>query len=94
MITKKQRLRIKRRIADEKPTLWIGKNGVTKEVVNEVKNQLKRNEIVKIRILKKAFVQKPMKELTKKLVDHTDSELIEARGHTIILYKVRQKTAS
>lgn len=93
MITKKQRLRIKRRIAGEKPTVWIGKNGVTEEVVDEVNKQLKRNEIIKIRILKKAFVQKPMKELTTHLVDHTESELIDARGHTIILYKFRQKTA-
>jgi len=79
-------------MAEEKPTLWIGKNGVTKEVVDEVKKQLKRNEMVKIRILKKAFVQKSMKELTNHLVEHTESELLDARGRTIILYKLRQKT--
>jgi len=93
MITKKQRLRIKQRMTEEKPTLWIGKNGVTEEVVDEVKKQLKSNEVVKIRILKKAFTQQSMKEVTNKLLDHTESELIDARGHTIILYKVRQATS-
>jgi len=78
-------------MAEEKPTVWIGKNGVTEEVVDEVKKQLKSNEIVKIRILKKAFVQKSLKELTNKLLEQTESELIDARGHTILLYKLRQK---
>lgn len=93
MMTKKQRLRIKRRMAEEKPTVWIGKNGVTEEVVDEVKKQLKSNEIVKIRVLKKAFTQQSMKEVTNKLVDHTVSELIDARGHTLILYKARPTAA-
>jgi RNA-binding protein len=93
MMTKKQQLRLKQRMAEEKPTVWIGKNGITEEVVDEVKKQLKSNEIVKIRILKTAFAQKSMKAVTNKLLDRTEAELLDARGYTIILYKVKPKTA-
>lgn len=89
MITKQQQLRIKRKYAKEKPTLLIGKNGATNEVVEEVKKRLKRNEVVKIKILKTALEQTTMKEITKKLVDNTKSELIEARGHMLTLYKIK-----
>lgn len=91
MITKGQRLRLKREMAGEKPTLWIGKDGVTEEVVGEVKRQLKKNEVVKVKILKKALEQVTMEALAKDLVDNTGSELIEARGHTLILYKIKAK---
>jgi RNA-binding protein len=89
VITKQQQLRIKRKFAKEKPTLLIGKNGLTKEVVEEVKKRLKSNKVVKIKILKTALEQTTMKEITKELVDNTKSELIEARGHMLTLYKMK-----
>jgi len=89
VITKRQRLRLTRGMAGEKPTLWIGKNGVNEKVVVEVKKQLKRKEVIKVKVLKKALEESSMEALAKDLVDSTGAELIEARGHTLILYKVR-----
>jgi RNA-binding protein YhbY len=89
MIKRQQRLRIRRKFAKERPTILIGKNGATKEVVVEIKKQLKSSKVVKIRILKTALEQTTMKEITKELVDNTKSELIEARGHMLTLYKMR-----
>ena len=89
MITKKQRLRIRRKFAKEKPTILIGKNGATKEVVVEVIKQLKSNKVVKIKILKTALEQTTMKKITKELMDNTKSELIEVRGHMLTLYKMK-----
>jgi RNA-binding protein YhbY len=88
MIKRQQRLRIKRKFAKERPTILIGKNGATKEVVVEIKKQLKSSKVVKIKILKTALEQTTMKEMTKELVDNTKSELIEARGHMLTLYKM------
>lgn len=89
MIKRQQRLRIRRKFAKERPTLLIGKKGATKEVVEEVKKRLKSNKVVKIKILKTALEQTTMKEITKELVDNTKSELIEARGHMLTLYKMK-----
>ena len=88
MIKRQQRLRIRRKFAKERPTILIGKNGTTKEIVEEVKKQLKSNKVVKIKILKTALEQTTMKEITKELVDNTKSEVIEVRGHMLTLYKI------
>lgn len=90
MIKRQQRLRIRRKFAKERPTILIGKNGSTKEIVEEVKKQLKSNKVVKIKILKTALEQTTMKEITKELVDNTKSEVIEVRGHMLTLYKMRE----
>jgi len=90
VIKRQQRLRIRRKFAKERPTLLIGKNGATKEIVEEVKKQLKSNKVVKIKILKTALEQTTMKEITKELVDNTKSEVIEVRGHMLTLYKMRK----
>jgi len=82
-------LRIRRKFAKEKPTILIGKNGATKEVVVEVIKQLKSNKVVKIKILKTALEQTTMKKITKELMDNTKSELIEVRGHMLTLYKMK-----
>jgi len=90
VIKRQQRLRIRRKFAKERPTILIGKNGSTKEIVEEVKKQLKSNKVVKIKILKTALEQTTMKEITKELVDNTKSEVIEVRGHMLTLYKMRK----
>ncbi len=91
MTTKRQRLRLKREMACEKPTLWVGKSGVTQEVVGEVKKQLRKNEVVKVKALKNALEETTMEAIAKDLVDNTGAELIETRGNILILYKMNRK---
>ena len=64
-------------------TLQVGKSGIEK-VVEELKNQLKTRKMVKIKLLKTAFLDGDKKELAEKLARLTDSELIEARGNTAV----------
>ncbi len=64
-------------------TLQVGKSGIEK-VVEELKSQLKIRKIVKIKLLKTAFVEGDKKELAEKLAKLTDSELIEVRGNTAV----------
>lgn len=64
-------------------TLQVGKSGIEK-VVEELKNQLKLRKMVKIKLLKTAFLEGDKKELAEKLARLTDSELIEARGNTAV----------
>lgn len=92
MITQRQKLRIKREMAEEKPTIWIGKNGVTEEIIKEVSNQLEKNQMVKIRILKSILKSEDAEDLSRKLANKTESTLIEVRGHSFILYRVKRKS--
>ncbi len=87
MTTRRHRLHLRRTMAKKKPTLVIGKQGATTEVVYEVKSRLKHDEVVKIRFLRAALDQTPQKDLIQRLAEATQSEVIEIRGHTVTLFK-------
>ncbi len=69
-------------------TIRVGKSGI-EPVIEELKNQLKNRKLVKVKFLKTAFVEVGRHELSEKLADLTDSELIEVRGNTAIFCRKR-----
>jgi RNA-binding protein len=87
----KMKRRIKRRLSGEKPTIWIGKSGVSQEMAKEIKKQLEKREMVKIRILKSALEADETKEIASKIAEQTEASLVEIRGHTFMLYKHHKK---
>lgn len=91
MLTSKMKRRIKRKLSAEKPAIWVGKEGATPRIVNEVSRQLDKREIVKARILKSALKNEEAKNIATKIAQQTSSTLIDVRGHTFILYKRRKK---
>ena len=82
---------IKRRLSFEKPTIWIGKNGVSQQMLTEIDRQLEKTEMVKVRILKTALINNNAKTVASKIAQSTKSTLIEVRGHTIILYRKKNE---
>jgi len=91
MITTRMKRRIKRELSEEKPTVWVGKEGASSKTMNEILRQLKRREMVKIRILKSALREEEARDVASKIAQQTNSRLIEVRGHTLILYKPRER---
>jgi RNA-binding protein len=83
--------RIQQELSTEKPTVWIGKEGATTQLIKEINNQLKKREMIKAKILKTALQEKKAKEIATKIAAQTDSTLIEVRGHTFMLYKPRKR---
>jgi len=69
-----------------KPTIQIGKAGITSLIIEEIKVQLKKKKLVKIKILKTGKNDK-LKILAKNLADQSDSKLIKQVGGTITLHK-------
>jgi len=92
MITPKMKRRIKRELSDKEPTVWIGKNRVSQEVLAEIDGRLERAEIVKARILKTALGENNAKAIATKIAQQTESILVEVRGHTFMLYRKKKKT--
>lgn len=90
MITAKMKRRIKHELSPEKPTIWIGKGGVTSQVTNEIDRQLNQKEIVKVKILKTALHEEETKVMASKIAYETGAALIEVRGHTFMLYRRRK----
>jgi len=88
-ITKKRH--VKRALAQEKPTVCVGKNGASEDVLEEIEKQLKKQEMVKVRILKTALAHEEAKQIAVKIAEKTGASLVEIRGHTFMLYKCDEK---
>ena len=90
-ISAKTKRHVKRRLGTEKPTVWVGKGGVSQELLREVDKQLDKNEMVKIKILKSALEKGKTKQIAFEIAEQTQSSLVEVRGNTFMLYKRRKK---
>lgn len=90
-LTAGMKRRIKHRLSAESPTIWIGKGGVSEELLKEIAKQLDKKEMVKIKILGSAFGGNEAKEIALRITDQTGASLVEVRGHTFMLYKHHKK---
>ena len=91
MITQKMKRRIKRALNAESPTVWVGKEGATTQIINEVAKKLDTRERIKAKILRTALKDEEAKNIATKIAEQTESQLIEVRGHTFLLYKRKRK---
>jgi len=82
---------IKRRLSGEKPTVWVGKEGTTAQLISEISKQLDAREVIKAKILKTALNSEEAKTIAAHVATQTESQLVEVRGHTFLLYKRRAK---
>lgn len=62
----------------------IGKNGVNENVIEEIKRQLKNEEIVKIRFTRSVSFNKD--EFLENIVAETKAKLVDVRGNVAVLY--------
>ena len=91
MITAGMKRRLKRKFSIERPTVWIGKEGSTQRILDEIDRQLEQREVVKAKILQTALKKAETKEITTQIASQTNSTLIEIRGHTFILHRKRKR---
>ncbi len=68
-------------------TIQIGKNGITDNLIIEIKNQLKKKKELKVKILKSARMEKDRKEIAAEVAERTRSRLLQLRGNVFILSK-------
>ena len=66
-------------------TINIGKSGVNDNVIEEIKRQLKANEIVKLKFAKN--IARDKDKYIDDIVTQTKSQLIDVRGHVAVIYK-------
>jgi len=83
--------RIKREMSAEKPSIWIGKDGATNQIADEISRQLDQKEIVKIKALKTALRDEEAKTVAARIAQQTEATLIDVRGHTFVLYRRRKR---
>ena len=66
-------------------TINIGKAGVNDNVIEEIKRQLKANEIVKLKFAKN--IARDKDDYIDEIVTKTRAQLIDVRGHVAVIYK-------
>ena len=69
------------------PVLRIGKSGLTEGVIEEIKKQLKKKKLIKIKFLKSVLEDNDKKKFAKEIASKTDSELVQQVGFVIVLNK-------
>jgi RNA-binding protein len=74
-----------RAIQDLKPTIWIGKQGCTDTLIEEIRQQLLKRKLVKVKWLRNTEVDPGM------IAGLSGGDLIEVRGRTMIIAARKKK---
>lgn len=69
-------------------TINIGKAGINDNVIEEIKRQLKSQELVKLRFAKNISSEKEI--YITEIVEKTNSKLIDFRGNVAVIYKKKR----
>ncbi len=68
-------------------SIRIGKSGITPALVEEVKSQLNKKNLVKIKANKGLFEKGDMKDVWTYISSETGSTVVLARGNVAVLWK-------
>jgi len=75
----------KKKARNLKPTIIIGKKGMTPETIAEIKKQLKKRGLIKIKMLKSFLKKYNKKEVPLIIAEKTNSKLISKIGRVFVL---------
>jgi putative YhbY family RNA-binding protein len=90
-ITTRMKRHVRHVLKDENPTVWVGKEGLTPQLVAEIEKQLQKNKMVKIRILPAAIGDNTAEKIATAAAEQTNAALVEVRGHVFILFRKRRQ---
>ena len=77
---------LRSRAHDLDVTVWVGKGGVG-AVVDELDDQLRERDLVKVKFLRAARGGTDAEELAADLADRVGAEIVDVRGHTGVLHR-------
>jgi RNA-binding protein len=68
-----------------RPTVWIGKQGCTGTIIQEIVSQLDKRNMVKVKVLQHTEVD------PRELADRAGADLVDVRGRTFVIAKRKKK---
>lgn len=77
-----------------KPTVRIGKKGVTEALIKEISKHLDTRRRVKIKILRSALLESTVEDIARRISSETGSRIIQIIGHTFTLYKPKRRSGA
>jgi len=79
--------KLKEKAKTLEPVIRIGKNGLTENTIKEIKKQLNKKKLIKVKLLRAFISDKNKKEVAKEIAQETNSQLIDLVGFVVVLYK-------
>lgn len=68
-----------------KPTVYLGKDGISDALLNSLKEAFNNRELVKVRIEKSCELER--KEAGRLLAQAAAAHMVQVLGHTLLLYR-------
>lgn len=85
--TKRRNLKKEANLIKEK--LIIGKNGIDEKVIGAIDELLKKDELVKIKVLNNNLDDR--KDLLNEIIESTDSEYVDQIGNKLVIYREKEE---
>ena len=89
MLTSKQRAKLRAMAHDYDSMLHIGKDGVTKTVIQQAEEVLSNRELIKVTVQKTA--PEAVKDICYTLCDKTGSEAVQCIGRRFVIYRMAKE---
>jgi RNA-binding protein len=84
LITKHQRSYLRKLANPLKPTVMLGKQGLTEQLVAKIGRELDAHELIKVRFLE---YKEERQQLTQTILEETQSALVGLIGNVAIIYR-------
>lgn len=89
MITKQERTKLRSLAQSIKPTVWIGKDNITENVIKQIEEELFSHELIKISMQDNSQALSEY-DLTS-LAVQVGAEVVTTTGKKIVLYRKSEK---
>ena len=73
-----------RSMQDLKPTVWIGKQGCTETMIDEIVEQLKKRKMIKVKWLQNIEID------PETVASQAQARLVDVRGRTMVLEEIKR----
>ena len=91
MTEREAKKELMRRALELKPTVHVGKDGLKDSVYTEVSDQLKKNRLIKIKVLENA--DSDTKEVAETIAAQVGGVVVDVRGGVVVMTDKRTWTS-
>lgn len=91
MTEREAKKELMRRALEINPTVHVGKDGLKDSLYDEIKLQIKKNRLIKLKVLTNA--ESETKEVAETISSSTDTVVVDVRGSIVILTDKRTWTS-
>ncbi len=91
MTEREAKKELMRRALEINPTVHVGKDGLKESLYEEIKAQIKKNRLIKVKVLSNA--DSDTADIAAEIAENTDSVVVDVRGGVVILTDKRTWTS-